>query len=326
MKARRKALWGFGGVVIALLVGGALGWGMEPARRASLDEVSLGVSALRISLPLFLAAQRDLFTRHGLRVTLRTYPTAQPMVDDVTLGRIDAAGFAAWPIVLLASSRARVAPRAATALEEDEAHRVSYVLGPRGGRLRFPADAVGRRIGVLPTVAYRRWLPAVLRAAGVDPATVVVVPVEPALQAQTLARGGVDMMFTNDPMATAMIARGVAEVIDDGPPCATRLGSPFGFGTFVLAGAFAARSPGAAERLVDAVDEAILLARADPAAARAAMAPYLRPEERPFIDLYPPSRYRTSVEVRDPVTAEIARARALGIVDREVTVLAFLRP
>jgi ABC-type nitrate/sulfonate/bicarbonate transport system substrate-binding protein len=291
-----------------------------------LDEVTLGVSTLRISLPLFLALKRDLFARHGLRVTVRSYPTAQPMVDDVTLGRIDAAGFAAWPIVLLASTRAPLPPRVATALDEDEAHRLSYVLGRRGTGLRFPRDVRGRRVGVLPTAAYRRWLPAVLRAAGIDPGAVTVVPVEPALQAQTLARGGVDMMFTNDPMATAMIARGLAEVIDDGPPCARRLGSPFGFGTFVLSGAFATRAPGVAARLVEAVDEAILATRADPGSARRAMAEYLRPEERHFVDAYPRSLYRTSRETGDAVSAEIIRERALGILDRDASVRSCLRP
>jgi ABC-type nitrate/sulfonate/bicarbonate transport system substrate-binding protein len=314
------------GAALALVAVVALSGWRRPERRGRVDEVTLGVSALRISLPLFLAAQRDTFARHGLRVTLRTYPTAQPMVDDVTLGRIDAAGYAAWPIVLLASSRASVSPRVATVLEEDDGHRLSYVLGRPGAGLRFPADAAGRRIGVLPTAAYRRWLPAVLRAAGVDPATVTVVPVEPPLQAQALAQGGVDMMFTNDPMATAMIARGVAEVIDDGPPCAKRLGSPFRFGTFVLSGAFADRAPSVAARLVAAVDEAILEARADPAAARRAMAAYLRPEERAFVEPYPPSRYRTSAEAGDLVGAEVALERELGILDREVSVRAFVPP
>ena len=317
------------------LVGGALVFAfvalaaLAPKTSATskhIDEVTLGVSTLRISLPIFLAMKRDLFARHGVHVTLRSYPTAQPMVDDVTLGRIDAAGFAAWPIVMLASARAPVAPRVATALEEDETHRLSYVLGRPGEGLHFPADAAGRRVGVLPTVAYRRWLPAVLRAAGIDPATVTVVPVEPALQAQTLARGGVDMMFTNDPMATAMLARGVAVVIDDGPPCARRLGSPFGFGTFVLSGAFADRAPGVAARVVEAIDEAIEATRADPAAANRAMADYLRPEERSFVDAYPASRYRTSREVGDQVGTEITRERTLGILDRTPSVRAFLRP
>ncbi len=326
MKRSWKKLWMACGVALSLAVVVTLAGWRTPARRGRVDEVTLGVSALRISLPLFLAAQRDTFARHGLHVTLRTYPTAQPMVDDVTLGRVDAAGFAAWPIVLLASSRAPVAPRVATVLEEDDGHRLSYVLGRRGSGLRFPADAAGRRVGVLPTAAYRRWLPAVLRAAGVDPTTVTVVPVEPPLQAQTLAQGGVDMMFTNDPMATAMIARGVAEVIDDGPPCAKRLGSPFRFGTFVLSGAFAEGYPSVAARLVAAVDEAILEARSDPAAARRAMAAYLRPEERAFVDAYPPSRYRTSAEAGDLVAAEVARERELGILDREVSVRALLPP
>ncbi len=295
------------------------------AWREAPGEVTLGVSALRISLPVFVAQEQGIFARHGLRVTLRTYPTAQPMIDDVALGRVDAAGFAAWPIILLASERATEPLRVTTSLVEDDAHRLSYVLARRGSGLRFPADAPGRRVGVLPTVAYRKWLPAIVRAAGLDPATVTVVPVEPALQAQSLAQGGVDMLFTNDPMATAMIARGVAEVIDDGPPCARRLGAPFRFGSFVLSGSFARRAPELAARVERALDEAILATRRDSVAARVAMARYLRPEERPFVDRYPPSRYLTSAEAGEALREEVASERALGILDRDVKVARFQR-
>lgn len=284
--------------------------------RATPRQITLGVSKLRISLPIFLAAKQGLFARHGLDVELRVYDTAQPLADDVMLGRIDAGGYVAYPIVFLAAQHARTPPRVATTLVEDRDHRLSYVLARAGAGLRFPRDAAGKKIGILPTIAYRRWLEALLRAAGVEPASVTIVPVQPPLQAQTLAEGGVDLMFTNDPIATAMLAQGLAEIVDDGPPCATRLGDPFEFGTVLLSGALAEERPDDAARLVAAIDEAIVAMRADPQAALDAMAEHLRPAERAYVDRYPPSRYRTSAEVpAGTLAAEIARERALGIID-----------
>lgn len=289
---------------------------------AARDEITLGVASLRISLPLFLAAEQRIFARHGLRVRLRPYPTAQPMIDDVALGRLDAGGFAAWPIILLTSARSGVSLEVTAGVLEDEGHRLSYVLARRGSGLRFPRDAAGRRVGVLPTVAYRRWLSAMLVAARVDPGSVETVSVEPGMQAQTLARGGVDMLFTSDPMATAMLARGVAELIDDGPPCARRIAAPFHFGAVALSGDFVRRAPARARALSRAIDDAVLAARRDPSAARASMRRYLRPDERPWIDRYPPSRHATASESAEVLWAEIERERAMGILDRTP----FVRP
>lgn len=297
------------------------GGGATPPSR---DHVTLGVATLRISLPLFLAQEQHVFEAHGLDVEVRPYETAQPMVDDVVAGRTEAGGFAAYPIVFLASQHASEPPSIVTSLVEDDRHRLSYVLARGGSGLHFPADARGERIGILPTVAYRRWLEAILRAAHVDPAEVTIVPVAPALEAQTLAEGGVDMMFTGDPMATAMIASGRAVVVDDGPPCAKRIADPFAFGTFVLSGAFTRSRPQVARRLVAAVDDAIERTRRDPAAARHAMAARLRASERAFVDRYPETAHRTSTEVaHDALAAEIAAETRLGIVEHAPPVRAW---
>lgn len=301
--------------LVALMLGAAC---RHPAPRV--DEVTLGVSALRISLPVFVAMERGIFARHGLRVKLRSYPTAQPMIDDVVLGRLDVGGFAAWPIVFLASARATEALRVAGAVEEDGTHRLSYVLAKRGSGLHFPNDLARRRIGVLPTVAYRRWLSAIAASAGIAPDQWNIVPVEPAMQAQALQGGAVDMLFTGDPMATAMLQRGLAEVADDGPPCARRIADPFSFGTVAYSGSFAQRAPAVARRVAEALDEAIALTRSNPAGARAAMRRYLRADEQPWVDHYPDTRYVTSGDFHG-LTAELDRARSLGILDREARVL-----
>lgn len=291
---------------------------------AAREHLTLGVATLRISLPLFLAQEQQLFAAHGLDVEVRPYETAQPMVNDAVAGRIDAAGFAAYPIVLLASEGASEPPRVVSNLVEDAQHRLSYVLARRDSGLTFPVSASGKRIGILPTVAYRRWLEAILRAAQIDLATVTIVPIAPPMQAQALAEGGVDLLFTGDPMATAMLASGRVEIVDDGPPCAKRLGDPFDFGTFVLSGAFARTRPAVAAKLVAAVDDAIARTRRDPAVARRAMASHLRPAERAFVDRYPDTAHQTSFEVpRGLLAREIAAETRLGILERPSLVRAW---
>lgn len=265
---------------------------------------------------MFVAHKEGIFERHGVPVELRVYETAQPMVEEVVDGRIDAGGYSAYPIVMLASRGARAAPVVATTLIEDAEHRLSYVLARPGSGLEFPGDARGKRIGILPTAAYIQWLDAILRAAGIDPDDVTVVPLAPAYQAQALAESGVDMLFTNDPAATATLVGGFGEIIDDGPPCAVRLNDPFDFGAFVLSGSFAAKRPDEAARLVAAIDEAIGRIRVDPDAAALAMADYLPPEQRSFAEHYPRSRYLTSFETApERLLAEIEREKTLGIVD-----------
>ncbi len=278
-------------------------------------QITVGVSALRISQPLFVAAHEGLFVRRGLSVRVQSFSTAQPMLDEVALGRIDAGGFVAWPIVLLGASRAAAPVHVAGNMIEDDAHRASYVLARRGSPLRFPRDLPGKRVGVLPTIAYRRWLVALARAASVSPESFAIVPVDPAMQSATLASGAVDLLFTNDPMATAMIQRGVAELVDDGPPCARRLSPSFSFATVAPSDAFVRRSPSASRRFFAALDDAIAAIQRDAPLGRRAMTPFLREIDRPFVDHYPIGAYQPSSQSALSLARAVDSARRLQIFD-----------
>ena len=246
------------------------------------------------------------------------------MVGGAPACRRDAGGLLASPIVLLAARSARQPPVVVGSLVEDADHRLSYALARPGSGLRFPAGVRGKKIGILPTAAYQRWLDAILKSVGIAPGEGQVVPLAPPLQAQSLAAGGVDLLFTGDPMATAMLAAGVAEIVDDGPPCARHLEAPFRFGTFALSGKLARERPEAAARLVAALDEAIAEVRRDPAAARAALADHLRPEERAQAARYPDARYLTSTEAGpEELEAEIALEQSLGILSGRSPVTAW---
>lgn len=305
MSDARRAVHALAWLAATLTVSSATA--CEATSDASNRPVIVGMAALRISLPAFVADERGLYAEHGIDVDRRAYETAQPMIDDLAHGRLDAAGFAAWPIVLLASQRSNLPLLTVASIVEDSEHRLSYVLRRRGSTLRFPVDVRGKRIGILPTIAYRRWLEAILRTESIEPADVTIVPIAPPMQAQSLEQGGVDLLFTGDPMATAMLASGRAEVADDGPPCATRLGDPFEFGTFIISGRLARDRPDVARRLVLALDEAIGVTRSNPELARRALRKALRPAERAWVERYPPTRYRNSNETPPGIVAQQIR-------------------
>lgn len=319
MKARDLvALWTTSMTVLSCSAGPAAGGGVAPPR----ERVEIGYAALRISLPIFVAEEHGIFARHGLDVTLKRYETAQPLVEEALDGRIVAGGYAALPILFTAASRGTARLRLVTLMVEDAEHPVTYLLKRRGdASLTRVADLGGKRVGILPTTAYRHWLDALLVHAGVDPTTVRAVPLAPAQEAAALAGGGVDALLTNDPMATAALASGVAEQLGESAPVPAALGGRVLFGAFVLSPPFVAEHPTATAAIVASLDEAIAAIEHDQASARRAMIPYARESERGFVDRYPPARYLPSRSVDDAVlAAEVDAELRLGLLDARVDV------
>lgn len=284
------------------------------------EPLVVGYSALRISLPVFVAAERDLFARHGLEVELRRYETAQPLVEEVLDGRVLAGGYAALPIVLTAASQDGSEVRLATAMVEDAEHPVSYLLRRDGdGAIRSAADLEGRRVGILPTVAYRRWLDAILKDAGVAPSDVRVMPLAPPQQTAALAGGGVDALFTNDPMATATLSSGVGERFGPKAPVPDALGGRLLFGSFLVHPRLVEHRPEQVRRLLAALDDAIAFIKREQGAARRHMRPFVREPERPFVARYPDARYRSARAFDDAaLRREAQRAARLGAIDRAI--------
>jgi len=286
MSWRRGMVW----LVLVWLVVGCPKTAPKEAR------VRIGVSTLRISLPVFVALERGLFTKRGLDMDVHRFDTAQPLADELAAGRIDAGGYVAFPI-LFPPHAPPPRIRVLTAIVEDAAHPISYLLVKKGSGLRGTSALKGRRIGILPTIAYKEWLEAILRHDGIAPTDVTVEPIAPPLEIDALANGGVDALFTGDPMATAALVRGVAEPLTDSPDVPRVLGDPFPFGTFAVTEGFASQHAAQVRAIREALDEAIGMIEADPRVGRAAMAPYVREPERPFIEKYPPARYLRSTEV-----------------------------
>lgn len=264
------------------------------------DTVRIGYSRLRISLPIFVAQEKGLFKKHGIKAELEMYDTAQPMAQALVEGKIDVAGYTAMPITYSGMIRSGRKLYFTTTMLEDQNHRISYLLrkkptGPdEKAQITSTADLRGKRIGILPTIAYKAWLEAILKDAGVNPADVTIQQVEPQLQPQLLANGGIDALFSNDPPATTAIAKGIAEFINPYVECPRVMGDPFPFASFNVSKEWGDANPELFRRLVAALDEAIIFINDNPKEANQLMKPYLSEVFRPHVDQYPDARYLNS--------------------------------
>lgn len=301
-----------------------------PAEPAA-TPLRIGYSRLRISLPVFVAKERGLFARHGIDAELQMYDTAQPLMQALLEDRVSVAGYTALPITFNGMLRSGKSLYFLTAMVEDQSHPVSYLL-----RAATPAGAspsiasvealAHHRVGILPTVAYRAWLSAILEAHHVPADSVVVTPIAPLLQAEALRTGGVDALFTNDPAATAALASGVAEPLVEGAEVPRVLGSPFLFGSFNVRKEWGDAHPEVLSQLQAALDEAVQYVNEHPVEARAAMAPYLPARFQPHVARYPDARYLDSAHVDDALfQAAAADAERRGIIPRALSLRGLVR-
>lgn len=228
---------------------------------------------------------------------MKGYPTAHPLVEDIIDEGVPCGGFVAFPIALHRHVRARPL-HYACAVAEDLEHPISFLLVRKGSGIRTIDDLAGRRVGVLPTKAYREWLKVLLGRAGLGyhqakldktckcmttcgaskvpiARMVSVDDVLPYETAAALRSGRVDAIFTNDPGVTDAVRSGVADIFGDRPILPSLLGSPFLFGSFVFDSDFVADRPDEARRIVAALDDGVRVCQQDPAEARRLATEYL---------------------------------------------------
>jgi len=309
----------------------ARGTPSTPGEAPAPTHLRIGYSRLRISLPVFVAAQRGIFADHGIEPELVMYDTAQPLMQALLEDRVSVAGYTALPITFNGMLRSETSLYFLTAMVEDQEHPVSYLLRratEEGAtpELQSVEDLRGHRVGILPTVAYRAWLSAILDAHHVPVDSVVVTPIAPLLQAEALHTGGVDALFTNDPAATAALAMHVAEPLTEGAEVPRVLGTPFLFGSFNVRKAWGDAHPELLARLTAALDEAVAFVNEHPAQARQAMVPYLPARFQPHVTRYPDARYLPSAEVDDALfEAAAADAQRRHIIPRALSLTGLVR-
>ena len=312
MKDKKKVLLIISITIIFLLVST-----LNTDLNKNKEEVTIGYSALRISLPVFVAVENGYFEEEGLNVKLERFDTAQPLMQALVAGTIDVGGYTALPITYNSMIRGNKKLYFITSMIEDQNHPISYFLIPSNYTSEINvSDMEGKRIGVLPTIAYQKWLEVILKENGVNIENVEIVPINPSLQPSAIQSGQIDALFTNDPAATTAIKTGVAKKISEESLVPKYLGEPFIFGSFNIEKGYADSNPEKTKKIILSLDKAIGFVNSNPEESKKIMEKYVHDSQKPFVEFYPDAFYLNSTESRESDFQKIAEQYLeIGIIE-----------
>ena len=286
------------------------------------NEITIGYSALRISLPVFVAQEKGFFADEGLNINLERFDTAQPLMSSLVAGNIPIAGYTALPITYNAMLRSETELYFVTSMLEDQQHRISYLIVPTDTSQDFSiSDLKGKKIGILPTVAYKAWIEEILRKNNVDLSEVEIVQIAPALSPSALESKQVDALFTNDPAATTVLQQKIGRLLSREVEVPKYLGEPFLFGSFNIRKDFADANPEITKKVISAMNKAVKFVNSNPTEAKKMMKKYLHESQQPFVDFYPDALYQPTTEVTTQEFQDIAdQYLEIGIISEALNV------
>jgi NitT/TauT family transport system substrate-binding protein len=193
--------------VAALLL--CASWGAAAASRA----LVFAVARLPLSLPIYVAEEQGFFAAEGVAVNVADCDIGRRCLDRMLAGGADLATAAVLPLVRTAMQGRRFAVVATIAAARNDAK----LIVRRGTGIDSAAARAGRRVGTFVGTSAHFLLELSLLTAGVDPAKVTLVALEPEDAADALRAGRVDAIAVFEPFAwhAARALGDEAQVISD---------------------------------------------------------------------------------------------------------------
>jgi len=292
-----------------------------------LIELTIGYPHLRIALPVIVAYDQGFFKSEGLDVDLKSYSTAQPMMDAIISGKINLGGFCALPITFGAMAKSNQKVLFVGGMFENEEFPISELIVKDTAVIKSISDLNDKRVGILPTRAYEVWMQDILSSNNVKLENVTISFIKPPLQADALNNGTVDALFTNDPAASTVKSKGIGISLGNGwVPNTTNI-NPFYFGSFNIREDYAKANPDIVLKVSKALDKAIdfidknqgkakdILAKTDNKTTK----PYLPKAYHSIVSSFPNSRFRRTNSVKQNELDELKKYYlARGILPKQI--------
>lgn len=158
------------------------------------------VSRSALSLPVYVAEERGFFADEGVVINVAECDIGRRCLERMLAGGADLATAAVLPIVRAAVQGQRFAVFATIATTPNDAKLISR----RGSGVHGAAALAGRRVGTFVGTSAHFMLELRLLAAGIDPARVQIVALEPEDAMQALPSRQVDAVSVFEPYAWRM--------------------------------------------------------------------------------------------------------------------------
>jgi NitT/TauT family transport system substrate-binding protein len=239
------------------------------------EKVTIGYLRIVMSLPTFVAVDKGLFEREGLRVELIPFESGTLIIDALVAGRIDANACSAITGYWFAAQGAPDRFKIFLAYGTPSLKNPSFVaMVKKDSPLKGLRDLKGKRVGTYPGGSSVELAKAIIRTQ-MDPEGVVFQEVPPPILISALAAGQIDAFFAPEPMGMIAISQGIGRHLVEEPLSLLGLEKGFAGAGFGFSAQFLKENPGLAKKLKSAYYKAVDLIEKDKNAARPLLTKYI---------------------------------------------------
>lgn len=226
---------------------------------AAASQPVIGVSKSPLSLPLYVAQDQGLFSRHGVQPILKDCIGGVRCMTGMFEGQYDMATSSELPVMFFSFDRADFS--VVTTFVTNKHH--SKFIHVKGLEKQQFQALVGKRIGVVPQTSSQYYLDVFLFFNGIDPKSVVQVHMQPEQMPEAMATGQVDAVSSWEPFGYRTLNR-KPDVFKE-----SRAPSLYTQTFNLIAGKrYLKSNPRQVQAVLKAMQEATVLIRENPAMAR----------------------------------------------------------
>ena len=175
---------------------------------ATAAEPRVGVSKSPLSLPLFVAKEKKMFAKYRVEPTFVECVGGNRCVKELVEGRVDLATSSELPFMFAVAQGKPVSLITTFVTNKDDMKFVVQKSAIQGG----VKSLVGKRVGYVEKASSHYYMDLILLFHGIDPKSVVPVPMGAEALAGALAKGEVDAVSVWEPWGKVALGLGGSNV------------------------------------------------------------------------------------------------------------------
>ncbi len=247
-----KKVFSVGLIVLVLAILGVSAWFVlvKPVDSSADRVLTIAYLPSYHSLPLFVAVEKGLFEKEGLKVELQRIETPKDIIDGLVTGKIDATPpSAAAGITTIVESQNPGALKVYALNCSYEGQLITELLVPVDSEIKSIADLKGKKIAHVPGAQWATMTKKTLLVNGIDPKDVTLFELPFSNQLPALSSHTIDAVFSLEPTGTIGVNNHSAKILMRSP-FETNFVNPWCAGAGVLSGKFVREQPALATKVV----------------------------------------------------------------------------
>lgn len=245
---------------ISVFLGSLLFLFLLSCNNTTSKKILVGYQEISLYQHIFIAQEKGYFKDEGLNVELKSFASANQMMEAFLSNQIDVLGLTNTQIALTIEAKQASQLNFINFLVWEKDAYPDYIVARKGSNIKTMKDLEGKKVGLHPGSAVKAFSQVVFRHFGLDVSKISITELKPEIMQSTLIAGSVDAVYCMDPVATTLFLSGHVDTLISNPmqfifPAPTPI-SGTAISTILLE-----ENPKIAKKLIKAIDKAIEYSR-----------------------------------------------------------------